>query len=96
MPFSRPSADLVVLASTNKRLREVLREKVFRCLEVGELREGLECSESYQEEVEWLASDEGEGVVRCVRCVEVHFFDGLARRGLMPGRAGRCGSLRSF
>ncbi|BGO92244.1 hypothetical protein JCM10020v2_003904 [Rhodotorula toruloides] len=66
MPFSRPSADLVALASTNKRLREVLRERAFRCLEVGELREGLECSESYQEEVEWLASEEGERVLRAL------------------------------
>ncbi|BGP32923.1 hypothetical protein JCM10296v2_004708 [Rhodotorula toruloides] len=52
VPFARPSADLVALASTNKRLREVLRERVFRCLEVGELREGLECTEKSQAKVD--------------------------------------------
>ncbi|GAA6052043.1 hypothetical protein NBRC10513_002636 [Rhodotorula toruloides] len=69
VPFSRPSADLVALASTNKRLREVLRERLFKCVEVGELNEGLECTAAYQDRVEWLASEEGEGVLRCVRAL---------------------------
>ncbi|BGP71173.1 hypothetical protein NBRC10513v2_004538 [Rhodotorula toruloides] len=37
VPFSRPSADLVALASTNKRLREVLRERLFKALWISPL-----------------------------------------------------------
>lgn len=66
-PLARPAADLLALSGVCRRLREVLRERVFGALWVGELTEGIECTRAYQDRVRWLASEGGVQVLGCVR-----------------------------
>ncbi|BGP00315.1 hypothetical protein NBRC10513v2_004539 [Rhodotorula toruloides] len=66
----RPTDDLVALSSVNKRLREVLLEKVFGFVSIGELDNMPECTKEYQKKVEWLA-EKGQAVLRSIKYLEI-------------------------
>ncbi|BGP32922.1 hypothetical protein JCM10296v2_004707 [Rhodotorula toruloides] len=84
----RPTDELVALSSVNKRLREVLLEKVFGFVSIGELDNIPECTKEYQKKIEWLAK-KGQAVLRGIKYLEIA---PLLPKGLRaPPNVSRCG-----